>query len=88
MKTNLSKVAVILGIRQQKAGFLCRVSCKITLTTEKERARMKKGGEGKKAMVGCTLSFYNGYCGDFGRRKKKLLEAKGPVGGNVLKKSG
>jgi len=41
--------------RRQKAGFWGPISSKITLTKkrkgEKERARRKKGGEEKKAMV-------------------------------------
>ena len=50
---------------------------------EKERARRKKGGEEKKAMA-APFFFHNGYFGDFGR-KKKLLDAKGPFGGDVFK---
>ena len=76
--------------RRQKECFLTLRSSKITVTKEKEgekeRARSRKGGEEKKTNKqtnknnGCT----NGYLG----RKKKLLDAKGPFGGNVIKKSG
>ena len=40
---------------------------------EEERMRREKSN-------GCTHSFYNGYL-----REKKLLDTKGPFGGNVFK---
>ena len=46
---------------------------------KKERERRKKGGE-LEPSNGCTLSFYNGYFGE-----KKLLDTKGPFGGDVFK---
>ena len=52
---------------------------------KKERGEGKEG-EGNKSN-GCTLSFYNSYFGEvalvFGR--KKLFDAKGPFGDNVIK---
>ena len=48
---------------------------------EKERRRREKSND-------CTLSFYNGYFGDFLAEKKKLLDTKVPFGGNVFKNQG
>ena len=74
--------------RRQKAGFLCAISSRITLTKEKkrigekERARRKEGGEEKKAMVAllvfimATLDFL---------AEKRLLDRKSPSSGNVFK---
>ena len=51
----------------------------------KRKEKKKERGVGKKEKRkknnGCTLSFYNGYFG----RKKKMLDAKGPFGDNVIK---
>ena len=46
---------------------------------KKERARRKKGGEEKKAMVALLVSIMAIL------EKKKLLDTKGPFGGNVFK---
>ena len=40
----------------------------------------RKEREEEKKSNGCTLSSYNGYLGE-----KKLLDANGPFGGNVIK---
>jgi len=72
--------------RRQKAAFLEPISSKITLTKKKERRKRKSEEEErrrKKESNGFTLTFYNGYFGEGGR--KKLLDAKGPFGGNVFK---
>ena len=45
---------------------------------KKERARRKKGGEEKKAMVALLVSI-------MAILGKKLLDTKGPFGGNVFK---
>jgi len=61
-------------------------SSKITVTKGKERRKRKseeKERRRREKNNGCTLSFYNGYFGVFGR--KKLLNAKGPFDGNVMK---
>ena len=48
-------------------------------SAEKETRRREKSN-------GCTLSFYNGYLGRKKTKKqKKLLDAKGPFGGNAFK---
>ena len=47
---------------------------------KKERARRKKGGEEKKAMVALLASTIMAIL-----EKKKLLDRKGPFGGNVFK---
>ena len=59
------------------------ISSKITLTNKKER-RKRKSEEEKKKSNGFTLSFYDGYFGEF-LAAKKLLDAKGPFGDNVFK---
>ena len=55
MTTNPTKFAVICVKKRQKARFLSPRSSKIKVTKEKDkrkgRARRRKGGEGKKAMV-------------------------------------
>ena len=59
------------------------------LTKEKERRKRKREEKKRRRREksnGCTLSFYNSYFGDFGR-KKKLLNAKGPFDKNVFKNS-
>ena len=73
---------------RQKAGFLVAISSKITLTKEKEeekkkRASRKKEGEEKKH--GCTLGFYKGYFGVFGRKKKCWIQKVHFSGGNGFK---
>ena len=62
------------------------ISSKITLTKEKERWKRKIEEEERRRREKsscCTLSFYNGYFGDFGQ--KKLSAANGPFSGNVIK---
>ena len=58
-------------------------SSKITVTKKKEERKRKSYEKEKRRREksnGCTLSFHNSY---FGR--KKLLDAKGPFGDNVIK---
>ena len=58
LKTNLTKFAVIRVKKRQKACFLSPGSSKITVTKEKgkkERARRRKGGEEKKALVALSV---------------------------------
>ena len=53
--------------RRQKAGFLCAISSRITVTKEKERRKRKSEEEERKRREkrsGCTLGFYNGYFGN------------------------
>ena len=65
------------------------ISSKITLTKdrkgEKERAGRKKGGEEKKAIVVVLFLCYANFADSFWS-KRKLLNGKGPFGGNVFKK--
>ena len=67
--------------RLQKAVFLGLVSSKITLTNEKERRKSKSEEEEsrrrEKKMVTLLVSIT--------APLKKLLDAKGPFHGNVLK---
>ena len=80
----MTKFAVIWAKRRQKAGFLGVISSKITLTKEKEgrtRKRRKKGGEEKKAVFALQVFIMATLEIVFGR--KKLLDAKGPFGGNL-----
>ena len=77
-----------LSEKASKGRFLdCREAPKITVRRkrngEKERARRKKGGKEKKSN-GYTLRICNSYFGG----KKKLLDAKGPFGDYLFKKSG
>ena len=84
-----NKICSDLSEKGRKAGFLSPRSSIITVTKEKER-RKRKGKEKerrrRKKSNSCTFSFYSGYFGDFGR--KKLLDAKGPIGDYVIAKSG
>ena len=77
LKTNLTTFAVIWVKRRQKAGFLGLISStrkgEKGKSEEEERMRREKSN-------GCTHSFYNGCL-----REKKLLDTKGPFGGNVFK---
>ena len=50
---------------------------------KKKRASRKKGGEEKKH--GCTLGFYKGYFGVFGRKKKCWIQKVHFSGGNGFK---
>ena len=50
----------------------------IIVTKEEERRRRKKKSNG------CTPSFYNSYFGD-SFCPKKMFDAKGPLGDNVIK---
>ena len=76
-----------LSERRQKAGFLGPISSKITLTTKKnrkkEKARWKKAGKRKKAMV--TLFVFIMATLDIVVGRKRLLDGKGPIAGNVFK---
>ena len=68
--------------KTSKAGFLNPRSSKITVTKAKERRKRKsdeKERRRRKKSNGCTRSFCNTYFG------KKMLDAKGPFGGNVFK---
>ena len=76
--------------RRQNARFLSPRGSKIIVTKEKERRKRKseeKERRRREKSNGCTLSFENSYFGDtlliFGR--KKLFDAKGPFGDNVIK---
>ena len=74
--------------RRQKAGFLSPRSFKITVTKEKkgenERARRRKDGEEKKAMVALLVFIIATSFGD-SFWPKTLLDAKGPFGDNIFK---
>ena len=79
LKTNLTKFAVICVTKRQKAGFLSPRSSKIIVTKKKERRKRKseekeRGRRKKKAVVALLV---------FGQ--KKLLDAKGLLGDNVIK---
>ena len=53
------------------------------VTKEKQGRKRKSEGKERRRREksnGCTLSFYNSYFG-----KKKLFDAKGPLGDNVIK---
>ena len=55
---------------------------------EKERRKRKsekEDKEEKRKSNGCTLSFYNGYLIGDAFWPKKMLDAKGPLGGNLFK---
>ena len=68
LKTNLTKFAVIWVRKRQKVHFLRPRSSKIIVTKEKERRKRKseeKERRRRKKISGCTLSFYDGYFGDF-----------------------
>ena len=65
--------------RRQKASFLSARSSKITVTKEKER-RKRKSEEKKKSKV--TLLVFIIATLEI---KKKLFDAKGPIGDNVIK---
>ena len=72
--------------KRQKACFLSPGSSKITVTKEKgkkERARRRKGGEEKKALVALSVFIIATLKIAFGR--KKLFDAKGPFDDNVIK---
>ena len=62
--------------KRQKACFLSQGSSKITVTKEKgkkERARRRKGGEEKKALVALSVFII------------ATFDAKGPFDDNVIK---
>ena len=65
-------------------GFLSPRSSKITVTKEKERRKRKseekERGRRKKAIVALLVFIMT----TFGRKKKNLLDAKGPFGDNVF----
>ena len=64
---------------RKKTGVLGSISFQITLTKEKERAKRKKGGEEKRAMDALFVFIMATLAG------KKILDAKAPYGGNVVK---
>ena len=63
LKTSLTKFAVILVLRRQKAGFLTPRSSKILVTKEKETRKIKSE-EKRKKPNGCNLRFCNSYFGN------------------------
>ena len=73
--------------RRQKAGFLSPRSSKIIVTKEEERRKRKSEDEErrrrKKAMVALLVFRIATLKIVFGR--KKLSDAKGPFGDNVIK---
>ena len=75
--------------RRQKEGFLSPKSSKITVTKEKESRKTKseeKERRRREKSNGCTLVVFSGWL--LWREisgRKKLLDAKGPFGDNVLK---
>ena len=73
--------------RRQKAGFLGPISSNRTKEgKEKEKRKSEEEGRSRREKSnGCTLSSYNGYFGDSFFAEKKLLDGKGPFGGNVFK---
>ena len=74
--------------RRQEAGFLSPISSKITQTKEKERSKRKSEEEEtsrrEKSMVALSV-FTMATLEIFFGRKKKLLDTKSPIGGNVFK---
>ena len=85
LKTTRTKFAVICVKKRQKVRFLSPRSSneRRKRKGQKERARRKGGLEEKKSN-GCTLSFHNSYFEDC-FWPKKLLNAKGLFGDNVIK---
>ena len=74
--------------RRQKAGFWGLISSKITQSKggRKKKSEEEERRKRNKKSNGCTLSFLMATLKIvFGREKKKLLDAKGPFGGNVFK---
>ena len=66
------------------------ISSKITLTKERKGKEKKKGRGGRKEekrkkQLLHYYFFYNGYFADSFWPEKKLLNGKGPFGGNVFK---
>ena len=82
LKTNLTKFAVICVKKRQKARALSRRSSKIRKRKGvKERARRRKGGEEKQAMVALLVFIIPTLEIIFVR--KKLFDTNGPFGYNV-----
>ena len=75
--------------RRQKAGFLSPRSSKIIVTKEEERRKRKRKSDDeerrrrKKAMV--ALLVFRIATSEIVFGRKKLLDAKGPFGDNVIK---
>ena len=80
LKPNLTKIYSHLT---EKAGFLSPIRSKITVTKERER-RKRRSWEKKRRRReknnGCTF-----IVATVGFWPKKLLDGKGPFGGNVFK---
>jgi len=79
LKTNLTIFAVVCVTKRQKARFLSPRSSKMIVTKKKERRKRKseekeRRRRKKKAVVALLV---------FGQ--KKLLDAKGLLGDNVIK---
>ena len=75
--------------RRQKAGFLCAISSRITLTKENERRKRKiqrrseeeeRRRREKKEMVALLVFIMATFLAE-----KRLLDRKSPSGGNVFK---
>ena len=81
------KICSHLNEKASNGRFVNLRSSKITATKQKEMRKRKseeKERWRREKSNGCTLSFYNDYFGDsFG--PEKLLDGKGPFGGNVFK---
>ena len=77
LNSNLTKFAVIWEKKGQTEEFFpCPRSSKITPTKEKERRKRKSEEEERRRREksnGCTLTFYNGYFGDFWPKKTVYL---------------
>ena len=88
LKTNLSTFAVIWAKRRQKVGYQwARIRSKITLTKEKVRRTRKSEEEERrrreeKKRLHALLVFIMAI---LEKEKEKLLDKKGPFGGNVFK---
>ena len=81
LKTNLAKSAVIWVRSRQKAGFLKKLQNHSNEGKGKKKATERgEWKEGREKNNDCSRSFHNSY---FGR--KKLLDANGPFGDNVVK---
>ena len=83
-----TKICSHLREKASKGRFFGIGPDKLQNHTNEQKGKEKKkerGGEEKKQRF--TLSFYDGYFGDFGEflAGKKLLDAKGPFGDNVFK---
>ena len=84
-KTNLTKCAVIWVKKRQKGRFRKPEKLQNHSNEGKRKEKKKERGEGKEKRKKQWLhsEFSNGYFGYF--RPKKLLDAKGQFGDNVIK---